>query len=165
MNNEFGKELKSAIDEVVRGPDADKSRIGEIIADVNKRQADRLASILLPHQLDRLKQISFQRNEQNRGISSMLLSKEIAEELGIDEEQQEKLKQRAEELKKEFDEKVAALKSDMRKELLQELTPEQRQKIDQMTGDKYEFKEGSNRLRMSAPGARVRSQRMRNDEN
>ncbi len=125
-----------------------------------ERLAQRGATLPLVHQLDRLKQISFQRNEKNQGISSVLLSKAIAEQLGIDDEQKDRLKKRAEELKKQFDDKVAALKADMRKELLQELTPEQREKIDEMTGDKYEFKDnGPGRFGFGPRNARTRVER------
>lgn len=163
MNNIFGKELKSQIDANMRGPDGDPKRLGEIVRDVNRRQAERLGEILVPHQLDRLKQISFQRNERMAGASGVLLSKEIAEQLGIDEEQKEKIRQRAEELRKDFEAKVAELKEGMRKELLEELTPEQQEKIEELRGAKFEFKEPAFGAHFGPPRPRARVERRGQD--
>ncbi len=156
MNNEFGKEMKSKIDATMRGPDANRGDLGAVISEIQRRQSERLGEILVPHQLDRLKQISFQRNEKFAGASGALLGKEIAEKLGIDDEQKEKIKTRAAELKKEFDAKVEELKEKMRTELLDELTGEQREQLAELRGETFEFKEPEMpRLRKSGRRARI----------
>ncbi len=143
MKQEFGKEIKSKIDEIMKTPDSDKGKIGEAMREIEKRKKDRLAEILLPHQIDRLKQVSFQSSVNHGGMSQALLSKTVMEQLGIDEKQKDELSKKAEELKKEFDEKVAKLKIDMREELLTELKPEQREKMKQLMGSKFEFENQS----------------------
>ena len=155
MNNEFGKEMKSKVDATMRGPQADRGNLGTILSDIQRRQSERLGEILVPHQLDRLKQISFQRNEKFAGASGALLGKEIAEQLGISDEQKEKIKQRAAELKKEMDAKVAELQEKMRRELLNELTSEQREKLEELRGETFEFKDEMTRPRFPARRTRV----------
>lgn len=158
MQQEFGKEFKSQIDSVMKEGGPGKDRMHEVIQEINKRKKARLAEILLPHQIDRLKQISFQRNVNNTGLGQALASKALAEELGIDEEQQAALKKKAEELSKEFEEKVAKIKEEMRDELMSELKPEQRAKVKELMGQKFEFQNpsgpmmlGPRSLRRAAP--------------
>ena len=139
MQSEFGSELKSAIDNDMKNGGPGKGRMGEIIQEINKRKKDRLAEILLPHQVDRLKQISLQNSVSQAGLGHALASKALAEELGIDKEQQEALAKKAQELSKEFEEKVAKIKEDMREELMDELKPEQREKMKALMGQKFEF--------------------------
>ncbi len=139
MQSEFGNELKSAIDNDMKNGGPGKARIGELIQEINKRKKDRLAEILLPHQVDRLKQISLQNSVNQAGLGHALASKALAEELGIDKEQQEALAKKAEELAKEFEEKVAKIKADMREELMEQLKPEQREKVKALLGQKFEF--------------------------
>jgi hypothetical protein len=152
MNKEFGKEISSKIDGIVANPGADKRGIGEAIQEINKRKKERLAQILLPHQVDRLKQISLQQSVNQAGLGQALASKALMQELGIDEEQKSQLKKKAEELNKELEEKVAKLRSEMRDELLNELKPEQREKMKQLMGNQFEF-ENPPGMRMLGPRA------------
>jgi hypothetical protein len=139
MQNEFAKEIKSKVDGAMKEGGPGRERIGEVISEINQRRKERLSEILLPHQIDRLKQISFQSNVSQGGLGSALASKALAEELGIDDEQREALKKKAEELNKEFEEKVTKLKVEMREELMDELSPEQQKKIKELLGQEFKF--------------------------
>ena len=57
------------------------------------------------------------------------LHRELAEELGIDDEQKEHLKKRSAEIKAELDADIAKLKEKARQKLLRELRPDQRKKF------------------------------------
>lgn len=155
MNAEFGKEIKSKIEASMREPNRDRGEMAELIATAQRQQSERLGEILVPHQLDRLKQLSFQRNEKFAGVSGAILGQEIAEKLGISDEQKEKIKAKAEELKKELDAKIAELQENMRTELLDELSSEQRAKLEELRGAKFDFKDEMPRPRF--PARRMRT--------
>jgi hypothetical protein len=154
MQSEFGKEIKTKIDDVMKQGGPGKEKIGEMINEINDRRKGRLAEILLPHQIERLKQISFQSHVKHGGLGNAFANKALAEQLGIDEEQQEALAKKAEELRKEFEEKVAKLKEEMREELIDELTPEQRKKIKELMGDTFEFDDAPHRMMLGPRGGR-----------
>lgn len=154
MQNEFGKEIKTKLDTLMKGGSHNDEQIGAAIQELNQRKKSRLSEILLPHQVDRLKQISLQMNVNQSGLGQALASKALMEQLGIDEKQKEALEAKARELADEFEKKVSQLKSEMRDELMDELTPDQRQKMKDLMGQKFEFQEPANRMRLGTRGAR-----------
>lgn len=139
MQQSFGQEMKAKIDEMMKSGGPEKNDVAKAIEEINQRRKERLSEILLPHQIDRLQQISFQNNVNNAGLGNALASKALMEKLGIDEEQKEKLKTKADELAKELEEKIAKLREEMRDELIDELSPEQQKKLKVLLGDKFEM--------------------------
>lgn len=142
---EMQKSLQAAINERmgdIRSGKFDPERmkdLGKLIGEITEEHQDRMEKLLLPHQLDRLKQIALQRYLQQTGEANALTSQQLAEELGITPEQQERLKRRSEEISKTLKEKIEDLKQKAQEELLRELTPSQRQQFKEMVGQKYEF--------------------------
>ena len=98
-----------------------RERVESINADMEKR----LKKLLLPHQFDRLKQISVQTRVQQMGAAA-LTSGELAETLGLTNAQREKLEQRQEEVQQELQEQIRQLRLEARNKILQVLTAEQR---------------------------------------
>jgi Spy/CpxP family protein refolding chaperone len=107
-----------------------RSRMEKVNADVEKR----LKKVLLPHQFDRLKQIDLQVRLQQRGAGA-LTSGELAETLGLSDEQREKLERRAAEVQQELEQQISQLRIDARNKMLDVLTPEQRAKLESLLGD------------------------------
>ena len=138
MQREFSRELKDQIGDLSKG-DFDKSRIkdiGKLVSELRAKQKTRMEQLLLPHQVDRLKQVALQKHMESAGTAGALGGK-IADELGITDEQKEQLKQREKEIKQELAEKMAKMREEAREELLQVLNPDQRQKLKTMMGEKY----------------------------
>lgn len=104
-----------------------------------KENDEKLREILLPHQMERLKQITAQLSAQ--GGSRSLTGGRLADQLGITDEQKEKIRIKSEELQKSLTEKIAALRKEMQEELLAELTPEQRAQYQEMMGDEFKFEQ------------------------
>lgn len=96
--------------------------------------------MLLPHQLERLKQVALQIQMKKRGAANTLLSDAVTEELGIDSEQKKRIQERQEELKKELADRMAKLKEEIRDKLLNELTAEQKKKLEEISGDDFDYK-------------------------
>jgi Spy/CpxP family protein refolding chaperone len=118
-----------------------RERFGEIrskMEEMNAGVETQLKKALLPHQLQRLKQIDLQVRMQQRGEGG-LSSRTVAEVLELSDEQREKLEQRAEEVRQELQEKVRQAQSEAREKLLDVLTPEQKAKLEEMMGDAFQL--------------------------
>ena len=64
MQREFSRELKDQIGDLSKG-DFDKSRIkdiGKLVSELRAEQKTRMEQLLLPHQVDRLKQVALQKH-------------------------------------------------------------------------------------------------------
>ncbi len=150
-------QLQEAIGDISNGMTPEGiERLKETLTGLKTKQKTELDSLLLPHQKERLKQVALQMRMQQMGTASALAGERIAEELGISDEQKERLQNRAAELSSELQEKIAELRESMKEELLNELTPDQQEKLKALTGS--EFKQEANdwteRFERSGPAPR-----------
>jgi len=97
----------------------------------------KIGEVLLPHQKTRLKQIGLQMQMRSRGTSG-LLNDRLAEELGITDEQKERLRAAAEKAREELEEKTNKAREEARDTILSELTADQRKKLEQLLGEDFE---------------------------
>ena len=110
-----------------------QDKVKELYADAEKD----LKEILLPAQVRRLEQVTTQM--QMRNVSYGLRG-ELGEKLGLTEEQQKMLREKAAEKNQELYKKYAELRAEMQKELLGEvLTDEQQKQLDELIGEPFEF--------------------------
>jgi hypothetical protein len=126
------------------------NRLSNEMKQLREEQRSRLKEILLPHQLERLQQISVQQTIELGGLIGALSNKLVAADLGLTIPQIERLRTRSVELNQELIEQIKRLKEDASEKLLAELTPEQNEKLKALTGAKYtyqlpEFKRPENR--------------------
>jgi hypothetical protein len=137
INKEFSAKIKESIhSENGELRIKDPQEMGQLIEDFRKSQQEQINQVLLPHQQDRLEQVSLQTRMKHQGTAETL-SSQLAEKLGISPEQKQRLQKRSEELQKEIDDKVKQLRDDARKKLLDELTPDQRRKLEALIGDEF----------------------------
>lgn len=108
------------------------------VEEMKSQQQAELKKLLLPQQIDRLKQIAFQTHMKQAGAANALANKKIKEALGLTDEKIKELKEKSKELNKKLAEDIEELKAKMKEELLGELTSEQREKIKSLTGEKYQ---------------------------
>lgn len=140
------KELRDQITEKAKslaGGKLNPSEMGAIakeMAELQKNRQAKLESMLLPHQLDRLKQVALQIQMKRRGAANTLLSDKVAEELGIDDAQKKRIEERQKELKQELADRMAKLKEEIKQKLLSELTSEQKAKLKELSGDNFDYK-------------------------
>ena len=105
----------------------------------------KVREILLPHQLRRLSQIALQMKlaQTGYGGSQALAGDDVAQELGITDEQKAELREKEQEVQKEVREKTQEfykkLQEESREKLLSILTPAQRKKLADMIGEKFEW--------------------------
>ena len=140
LQAEFASQMKDQLGSLTSGgfsPEQLKG-IPALIAKIKEKQKDQLENLLLPHQLERLKQVALQTHMKQAGTAGAIATDQIANALGISSEQIENLKSRSKEINKKLQEDIEALKSKAQKELLSELTTDQQEKLQELTGDKYE---------------------------
>ncbi len=139
LQKDFTKRMQDRLNFKNGDPNQYKE-LGKIIQQINKEREEAMGAILLPHQSKRLKQIAAQMDMKNRGDANALIGKNMAEELGINDEQKKRIQDKAAEIKKEMEEEIAKIKEKGRKKLLRELSSDQRSKLEEMLGDKFEYK-------------------------
>jgi len=96
--------------------------------------------VLLPKQIERLKQIGVQsRLNRGGGTAEALVSDDIAKELNITDAQKEALKKASDEATAEMTEKINKLRDEARQKILSVLTADQQAKLKKMTGESITF--------------------------
>ena len=139
MQRRHGEQMRDALGDIRNGITPDGiERLKDTLAELKEKQKDELNNLLLPHQQERLRQVALQMQMQSRGTAGALTSDRIAEELGISDEQKERLQERSRELQEELQKQYEELRAQAKEELLNELTPEQRTRLEEMTGDEFE---------------------------
>ncbi len=142
IQDNYQKQIRDEIKKAQKNKSYNSKKWNEISQRLTKERKSAIGAVLLPHQSKRLKQIAAQMELKNRGDLNALIGSNLASELGIDDEQKERLKKRAAEVKKELEEKVAKLKKEAQQKLFRELRPDQRKKLDELTREKFEYKRG-----------------------
>jgi Spy/CpxP family protein refolding chaperone len=94
-----------------------------------------LGKVLLPHQMERLKQIDMQAKVRNSGAG------DIAKALNLSDEQREKLEARIAEVREEMRAKIRELEAEAREKMLDVLTTEQRDQLKKLMGDQFEMRD------------------------
>ena len=98
--------------------------------------------ILLPHQRQRLKQVSaqFMNREamKESKVPTGLLTPQMVDYLEIDSKQAKRIEKRSHELAKELAKKVEQLKSEAIEDLMKELSPKQRKKYSELMGERFD---------------------------
>ena len=143
INADFSARIQDQVSEL-RGNNgsfdiARAKELGELVRKLKEQQKTEIDNLLLPHQQERLQQVALQMQMKAMG-TARALSRKLADELDISDEQKDRLKQRQQELQEEMQKKISEMRKNMQKELLQELTPEQREKLKTLTGTPFETK-------------------------
>lgn len=116
-----------------------QSKFAEIQKEMTAINEKAQAEVLLPKQIERLKQIGIQSRLNRGGTSDALASDDIAKELGITEAQKEALKKAQEEADAEMREEMTKLRDKARQKILNVLTSEQQSKLKKLTGETITF--------------------------
>lgn len=111
----------------------------EIMEKAQAEQEKEVGKILLPHQLKRAKQLAFQQRLRGGAGRALTGGGSLAEELGITEAQQEKLRAANEKLQNELRQKIAELQKEAQEELLKVLTSQQQAKFKDLVGEPFDF--------------------------
>lgn len=111
--------------------------VHEVLNGISDDQEERLVDTLLPQQVQRLKEISFQAWEKECGVISILQSPKMRESLAVDSDQMTELKNASKEIEERLAEDIAKLKEKARRDLLGKLSAEQRSKYNRLHGEPF----------------------------
>jgi Spy/CpxP family protein refolding chaperone len=103
----------------------------------NQALRNELSQILLPHQLKRLDQLQMQM--RMRGGTMALFGREVAQELGITDDQREQLRPQVEGIERETQRKIAEIRRQAQQQVISLLSPDQQAKFRDLVGDPFEF--------------------------
>ncbi len=149
MRNVF-RETFSGMRDRFREADVDREALMDeirgAIQEKMKSVDDKLEEVLLPHQMSRLSELTFQMQAKRGGTQGLLNNDKVKEELGITDEQVAEVEAKAEEVKEKLEKKIAQARKDAQDEILSVLTAEQQSKIKAMLGESFAFEDrGSSR--------------------
>ncbi|MBM4000644.1 MAG: hypothetical protein FJ297_14095 [Planctomycetes bacterium] len=123
----------------LRQPDV-MAAIQDELKEMRETTRAEIEKLLLPHQADRLRQIALQAKLQRRGTANGLMGDELAEALELTDSQKDRLRERAKEIEQELQREIARLRQKAEEQIVAELTPAQRGKLEQMLGKRIEIK-------------------------
>jgi hypothetical protein len=103
----------------------------------NEEFNKKVHDVLLPEQVQRLKQIQAQMENQRGGLGSV--SDSLTKELGITDEQKSAMKEKADQVRKDLTEKLTKLRQQAQDEILSVLDPEQQKKYREMMGTPFDL--------------------------
>ena len=110
--------------------------------ELQKMTAAAEKEILLPKQVERLKQIGVQSRLGRGNTSDALTSEEISKDLGITDAQKEALKKAQEEADAEMQAGITKLREAARQKVLSVLTADQQAKLKSLSGETITFSRG-----------------------
>lgn len=144
MRNVF-RESFAGMRDRFREKDVDREALMQEIRDKIQSEmegvTDGLNEILLPHQMTRLQELSFQAEVKRGGTQGLLSNPRVKEQLGLTDDQIKEIKDKAESVKVDLEKKIEALRESARDEVLSVLTSDQQSKIKEMLGDSFEFQQ------------------------
>lgn len=138
IRNEVGESMK---EEWEAASDEHRKELGkEYWRRIEEGRLDIVKQIkanLLPHQIDRVEQLSAQRmmTEGKGRESAGLLSDPMISYLEINDTQRQRIQEKSDRLKKEVGEKIRKILEDAKLELLAELTSKQKKKYEKLVGE------------------------------
>ena len=135
-----GEEMKEQLGMMQKGGSFDLGNVEEFKSNMQRmreQHQSELQKLLLPHQVDRLHQIALQTHMRSAGTAGALSNSKVAEALDLSDDQVKQLKDKSKQLNEDLQKKIEQLKQEMKKELLGVLNAEQREKLQEMTGEDY----------------------------
>lgn len=144
INEDFSKRIQEQMQSIQDNKGnfdiKNAKKLAELIKQLGDEKNSKMEEVFLPHQLERLKQISIQTQMKRSGEQALFSNRDVIEALDLSKEQQDELKKKAKALKKEMEEKMKEWKEKAREELFDELTREQREKLKAMLGNDFDLK-------------------------
>ena len=133
-----------------------KANVRQMI-EASQASLNKLNSILLKHQVKRLKQISLQQRkiETNRFADEFGMVLELKTELGLSKELSQKLERQIESIRTEYYDALAQLRKKAAARILKELTTSQREIYQELIGPHYDFEAARRDAMIQAQPKRV----------
>jgi hypothetical protein len=136
----LSSDIQKRMGDQVRSIDfSNPKEIAEQVRNIREQAEKGLQDVFLPHQMSRLRQLSTQSQLRRRSLAEILTSEPLRSELEISNSQEVELKESEEEIEMELAEEIAKLRAKARGKLLSNLKRSQREKVEELFGDAFEF--------------------------
>ena len=123
-----------------------KAAANQILAIRDQSEKD-LQSTLLPHQMQRLRQIVAQNQLRRKSFVEWLTSEPWKTQLEISDDQAISLKESEKQIEEDLQREIAALREKARKQLLGKLKNKQQQQVEELFGDDFQFSDPESKER------------------
>lgn len=135
------KQIREQVNKMMEGGfDPSKAKeMAEIMRTQRAAIDEQISQQLLPGQVKRLREVALRLQMKQAGTVGLLGRKDIMEALEITPEQLEALKKKSVSLEEELKKRMEELKKKAQTELLGELKPEQRKKLEEMLGKDFDY--------------------------
>jgi hypothetical protein len=117
---------------------SDRKNLASRLHDMREQARAELNSLLLPHQVDRLRQIRLQNQLRHHSLADVLGSEPLKTLLEISDAQSRELREAERQIEEELAKEIARLREKARDRLLSRLKPRQRSNLKQMLGDSFD---------------------------
>jgi hypothetical protein len=136
---ELNESIQSKSAQQFRAIDFSSADWMEQLAEIRKQTNSELDSLLLPHQIDRLKQIRLHSELRRRSFVEILTNDPVKSKLEITDQQSQRLRDTEKQIEADLQKEIARLRVEAREKLLAELDSSQRTEVETMFGDVIEF--------------------------
>lgn len=119
------------------------SELREIMDENQSVAEEAIEEILLPEQLERVRQLAYQVQVAQVGLGEALVDGKLGQEIGVFDDQKQNLTDRAAKIEAEARAAIVKIRAEARAKLFKELSPEQRKKAEELLGDYFEYEEPS----------------------
>ena len=138
---ELSAQIQKRAAEQLRGLDfSNRDNLVVKIREIRSQATEELNAVLLPHQLDRLKQIRMQALLQRRSLVDVLTSDPVKSDLEITAQQSDELRAYEKVVQEDLAKEIAELQAQARDRLLSKLNSTQKKQAQDMIGDAFVFK-------------------------
>ena len=147
LSNEMRQSMRDMFsdrrDEMRDASDEERREMwSEMQVEMKKQYADlspKIEAVLLPAQVQRLAEIKMQATvRRSGGLTSERGGQALKDQLGLSDEQLEAMKEKAAEVSKTLEAKIAKLRKQAESQVLSVLDPEQRAKYVELMGESYD---------------------------
>lgn len=119
---------------------SDFQNVTEKIQSIRDQSEQELQQTLLPHQMQRLKQILAQSQLRRRSLVEILTSEPMKSQFEISDVQAGDLKSAERKINEDLERQIEKLREQAKEKLIRQLNRSQRQQVEEMFGDAFEFK-------------------------
>ena len=116
----------------------------ELVRSCYETMQGQLEKALLPHQFDRIKQISVQSMALNTdgslNLGNLIANRSVQEKLSIESAKLQDIRKRIAEERRKLEEEIARLKAASQKRILEALSPDQQREFASLIGEPFDFK-------------------------
>jgi hypothetical protein len=138
---EFNREIQRRSAEAIKGLDlTDRDKLIQQISQMRAKARNELEDVLLPKQIQRLKQIQVQALLRRQSFVDLLTEDPVKSSLGITDQQVRSLKIEEQKIERDLQGEIAKLRAKARERLISQLDPSQQAEAKELIGDAFEFK-------------------------